>query len=178
MAKISKMQIIHWSQIGAVVPFKDAKGRGARRVYSWQNLLEILICRELNKLTVEAHVMAIVLHWLRNSYDPDTLITLPKKAKPQASRKSSHTFKFSGVIKDPRSYWEMLQEKPDTKHVYLFLYTLEKPEIHPEGYWTDEPEKYWMAGVTEVKDVGPLASTKKSIVFINIRKLIEEVEGA
>lgn len=95
LAKISKMQAIHWTQIGAVIPFRDAKGRGSRRMYSWQNLIEMLICRELNKFTVETRVMVGILEYLR-----DSCIRTQK-----------------GMV----SFWELLQKEPETDRVFLSL---------------------------------------------------------
>ena len=38
-ADISKIQLIHWSQSGVIIPADDARGRGSRRKYSFQNLV-------------------------------------------------------------------------------------------------------------------------------------------
>lgn len=65
LAGVSKIQLIHWTQIGAIIPYKDERGRGKRRTYSQQNLIETMICRELNKLCVETRVMRELLDWLR-----------------------------------------------------------------------------------------------------------------
>lgn len=62
IAKITKMQAIHWTQTGIIVPLQDAQGRGSRRVYSWENLIEMMICRELNKYGVEKWVMEQITH--------------------------------------------------------------------------------------------------------------------
>lgn len=62
---ISKIQLVHWVQVGAIIPLKDARGRGGRRVYSYQNLVEALICRELAKYSIETHVMRSLLEVLR-----------------------------------------------------------------------------------------------------------------
>lgn len=67
LAKITKMQLIHWTQTGVIIPYKDAKGRGARRRYDCQNLIEALICRELNRLRMETHIMKEILTWLRHT---------------------------------------------------------------------------------------------------------------
>lgn len=65
LAKIGKMQVLHWVQTGAVVPFEDARGRGGRRKFSQQNLIEFMICRELNRFSIETRVMKSVLDHLR-----------------------------------------------------------------------------------------------------------------
>lgn len=67
IAKVTKMQLVHWSQTGAIVPLEDARGRGSRRLYSRQNLMEALICRELSKFSMETYVMHEVLSMLRES---------------------------------------------------------------------------------------------------------------
>ena len=65
IARIDKMQVLHWVQTGAVVPFEDARGRGGRRRFSQQNLVEFVICRELNGFSIETRVMKAVLDYLR-----------------------------------------------------------------------------------------------------------------
>lgn len=65
IAEVSKMQLVHWTHTKAILPLQDAKGRGGRRVYSYQNLLEALICRELNKFSIQTQVMRDVLNVLR-----------------------------------------------------------------------------------------------------------------
>jgi hypothetical protein len=33
IAIVSKIQLIHWTQVGAIKPLVDARGRGSRRIY-------------------------------------------------------------------------------------------------------------------------------------------------
>jgi DNA-binding transcriptional MerR regulator len=67
---ITKMQVVHWTQTGAVIPFKDARGRGGRRRYSEQNKIEFGICRELNGFGIPPHIMATFLDFLRKPPEP------------------------------------------------------------------------------------------------------------
>jgi len=64
-AGVSKIQLIHWTQTGAIEPYKVDRRRGGKRIYSQQNLIETIICRELNRLCVETKVMKALLNWLR-----------------------------------------------------------------------------------------------------------------
>lgn len=159
LVKISKMQAIHWTQVGAVIPLEDARGRGSRRVYSWQNLVEMMICRELNRLTIETHVMVIILQWLRKYYTPGIKIYLPDKVP-----KGKISIRPENRYKDERPYWDMLLENPETDCAYLYVHHLDKPGMK------------WAAGVENREYVGGLLETKKSVVVVNIRKLIEEIE--
>jgi len=159
LAKVSKMQAIHWTQVGAVIPYQDAKGRGSRRVYSWQNLIEMMICRELNRFTIETHVMVIVLLYLRNYYAPDQAVYLPNVPPPPGAQIS-----FDLIMKGARSFWDMLEDEPNTDHVYLY--------VHP----SEKPDSRWAAGVWDRKTVARVLEIMQSIIVINIRELIKEVK--
>lgn len=65
IAKISKTQLIHWTQQDLIVPLEDIRGRGKVRTYDYQNLVEALICRELSALSVETRYSKEILNWLR-----------------------------------------------------------------------------------------------------------------
>lgn len=91
IAKISKMQAIHWTQTGVVKPLEDAQGRGSKRVYSWENLIEMMICRELNYFKIERRLMAIVVDRLNQPF------------------------------KETDSYWQYLRQNPKTEALYLLV---------------------------------------------------------
>jgi uncharacterized protein YdcH (DUF465 family) len=65
IAKVSKISLINWTQQGAIIPFEDARGRGKVRLYDYQNLIEAMICRELNKLSIGIRYQLELLDWLR-----------------------------------------------------------------------------------------------------------------
>ena len=67
-ADVSKIQLIHWSQSGVIIPADDARGRGNRRKYSFQNLVEASICKELNSFRVESNSIKALLENLRAEY--------------------------------------------------------------------------------------------------------------
>lgn len=64
IAKVSKDKLVHWTRIGIIEPIQNAEGRGARRVYSYRNLIEAMICRELNQFHVETQTLRVVIGYL------------------------------------------------------------------------------------------------------------------
>ena len=60
------MQLGHWVNVGAIIPLKDDPRRGGVRVFSQQNLIEAMICRELNYFRMEARSIAGPLGCLRD----------------------------------------------------------------------------------------------------------------
>lgn len=48
LAKVTKRQLIHWVETSAIIPLEDDRRRGGKRRFNQQNLIEALICRELN----------------------------------------------------------------------------------------------------------------------------------
>lgn len=98
IAKITKMQAIHWTQTGVITPLQDAQGRGSRRVYSWGNLIEMMICRELNRYNVERSLMKDIINNFNRPY---------------------HEFK---------SYWDFLKQNPETDDLYLVVSIMDEDD--------------------------------------------------
>jgi hypothetical protein len=67
ITKISKMQLIHWTQQDVILPSVDVRGRGKTRTYDYQNLIEALICRELARLSIGIRLSKELLKWLRKT---------------------------------------------------------------------------------------------------------------
>ena len=100
IAMITKMQAIHWTQTGVITPLQDARGRGSRRVYSWENLIEMMICRELSKYGVEKWVMNHIIHGMNK----------PTIFPGQTGEETSYD-----------SYWDFFKQNPKTDIVYLVI---------------------------------------------------------
>lgn len=82
LARVTKMQLGHWVNVGAIIPLKDDPRRGGVRIFSQQNLVEAMICRELNYWRMEARSIAGPLwalrkmkFWERLAEEPDYLET-------------------------------------------------------------------------------------------------------
>jgi len=67
ITKVSKMQLIHWTQQDVILPSVDVRGRGKTRTYDYQNLIEALICRELARLSIGIRLSKELLKWLRKT---------------------------------------------------------------------------------------------------------------
>ena len=93
---LSKMQVIHLTQTRVIQPFRDARGRGRRRVYNWQNLVEYMICRELYKIDMSPFRMLGIIESLN----------LPAIKKG------------SGFI----SFWEMYENDPELKLKFFVIH--------------------------------------------------------
>jgi DNA-binding transcriptional MerR regulator len=65
MAKVSRIQLIHWTETGAIIPAQDAQGRGGRRIYSHSNLIETIICRELNRYSIPVQYIKHIMDLFR-----------------------------------------------------------------------------------------------------------------
>ena len=70
-AGVTRMQLIRWVEVGAIEPFKDVRQRGKSRIFSYQNLVEAMICKELNRFRVETYTMKRVLNMMRDRRDLD-----------------------------------------------------------------------------------------------------------
>lgn len=67
IANISKMQLLYWTQQGAILPLRDARGRGKVRLYNYQNLIEAMICRELTNLSIGIRVIMEWMEFIREN---------------------------------------------------------------------------------------------------------------
>ena len=71
ICKISMSQLNHWVMIGAVIPFKNIRGRGKARLFNEQNILEAIVCRELNQFSIEGWFIVKALNDIRkNGFSP------------------------------------------------------------------------------------------------------------
>lgn len=108
IAKITKMQAIHWTQTGIITPLQDAHGRGSRRVYSWSNLIEMMICRDLNKYSIEKGVLGHVIRLM--------------------GEKSLFPTKTGDMI-GYDSYWDFYNQNPKTNLVLLVICRFDPEEF-------------------------------------------------
>jgi hypothetical protein len=65
LAKVTKRQLIHWVEVGAIIPLEDDRRRGGKRRFNQQNLIEALICRELNDYRLPSIMFVQALGSLR-----------------------------------------------------------------------------------------------------------------
>lgn len=70
LAGASKIQLVHWINIGAIEPYEDDRRRGGVRKFNQQNLIEACICKKLNDLRIPAHAIATALEYLREPISP------------------------------------------------------------------------------------------------------------
>jgi len=88
ITKVSKMQLIHWTQQDVILPSVDVRGRGKMRTYDYQNLIEAMICRELARLSIGIRLSKELLKWLRKtkwnfyfSFDDESWELWPKSTE-------------------------------------------------------------------------------------------------
>ena len=63
--KVAKRILIHWVEQGVIIPVKEDRRRGGRRLFSQINLLEVLICRELSRFHLPVFDLRILVSSLR-----------------------------------------------------------------------------------------------------------------
>lgn len=66
-AGITRTQLVRWSELGIVKAHEDNRGRGKQRVYDYPNLVEALICAELNEFSMETAFMKIIMDMWRQT---------------------------------------------------------------------------------------------------------------
>lgn len=150
LAKVSHMQISRWAEIGIIIPLEDAKGRGAVRKFSQQNLIEAMICKTLNDFSLSTSTMYGVLSHLRDR------IIFSKEDR-----------------QEEYSFWEFFRQNPKTERVYLMVSLLGRA-------WSPEqsvsPSGYSFRLVTK-EDMNRHMETYRAAIVINLRELISEAEN-
>lgn len=150
---LSKIQIIHWTQIRAVKPLIDVKGRGQRRVYSFQNLIEFMICREMARYKIESSFIIKALDYLRSDDCCDYVLS---------REKHPHKLKLC-------SFWELLEREPQTDKTKLIIkYDSKKSEF--VFVIMETPF------ATGLFDIMPTMKNAFSMFLIDLRTLINEVQ--
>ena len=203
IAKITKIQAIHWTQTGVINPLQDAQGRGSRRVYSWGNLIEMMICRELNRYNVERVLMKDIIYDLNRPYSEFKNYWDFLKQNP----KTDYLYLVISIMDESNAFFRFMQQKHDKDHSVKFMMRmrdntelLKKLEDHMENAPVDENDEFTREGVVdearalfrrnllkgnriagqkaivERKVLRVLTEDYHSCVVINIGALIEEVK--
>lgn len=63
--KITKRQVLSWSEKGLIVPFEESTGVGTKRGYDYTNLLEYALCKKLFSLGIGFRAVKIILGDIR-----------------------------------------------------------------------------------------------------------------
>ncbi len=108
-AQVTKSRLIHWIGNGAIIPLVDASGRGKARQFSFQNLVETIICRELNSFRTEVSTMTQVLTILRE--ETDSGLSLQKIIETYPD----HTDDYCAVIVEKSGYVVGLLQTEDLR---------------------------------------------------------------
>ncbi|MBW2610347.1 MAG: hypothetical protein JRC68_08400 [Deltaproteobacteria bacterium] len=145
LTKVPKDQIVYWSRVGMIKAYEDNRGRGKRKIYNWVNLMEILICRELNKVNISTELMAKILEFLRN----EKFLLYRSENRKQKPKKCS--------------FWELIEVDPKTEFTFLVI-NYKKSGDFPFGVI----DRVALETLME-------KSAFMSIIIVNIRELIKEV---
>lgn len=181
-ARVSAIQIGHWTKTGIIIPVKTAKGTGKMHVYGHQNLIEAMICRELSQYSINYGVMREVLdflrgkQWLFDIYSTDINLskllimeTGPEWDEEVAAVKKSIANKENTRIKRHHTIWEYFKLYPQTETISLVLW---KDSISVE---LSEPKKgeYSMHVITTLGAL-EIISRCQSSILINLTHLFSE----
>jgi|GEM_PF-2513495 len=175
MAGISEIQIKHWTQTGVIIPFKDVRGTGRMRVYDHQNLIEAMICRELNQYSINYGMMKSVLDFLRNKkWRFEFAFTVEQGTHIDSTESVvSGSISFSPIDPFPfvRSHtiWEYLKFYPQNRDLLLVLWK-GSPQIMMQDSLTGEYQFYIVTGLP----LHEITSQCRSAIIINFSRLVSE----
>lgn len=126
---ITKSQAIHWTQIGAVIPHQDSQGRGGRRRYSLQNVIEFALCRELSLFGIPTYVMVNALEYLRAPiFGPEaTTPTHHAKRSDVPTPVKDVYLEIAANQKNRITFWEYLEGHKEGRETLLLIEPIEPP---------------------------------------------------
>ncbi len=65
---LTRMQLSHWDKIGVVKPTVGATGKGTRRGYTFQDLVQLRVAKQLREDGISLQKIRKALAWLRKHY--------------------------------------------------------------------------------------------------------------
>ena len=156
LAGVTRLQLVRWCEGRAIIPLKNAKGRGARRTFSQRNLCEAIIARDLSGHSIPISAIRDVLSFLRKPLHPMLNARLRKKIKDSESLQKA--FK-----KAKESAWDILMNRPYTARKLLTVSFARK--------------KLDAISLQSKKTIGIYLETVKTTIVVNLKDVIEEAGG-
>ncbi len=129
-ARVSAIQISHWTKTGVIIPAIAVKGTGKMHVYDHQNLIEAMICRELSQYSINYGVMREVLDFLREKkwlfdihLESIKLSRILKGTNKLNPKERQQLMNEKGITSEKRlTIWEFFKLYPQTGIIYLLLW--------------------------------------------------------
>lgn len=179
-ARISAIQISHWTKTGVIIPAIVAKGTGKMHVYDHQNLIEAMLCRELSEYSINYGVMREVLDFLREKiWLFEIYLSSPKLSRlhrepediPEAEylRRLEDAEDEEGTTKKIRlTIWDFFKQYPQNGSIYLLLW---KDSRFTELSEAKKGEYNIHITTTGINDVTHRCS---SLIILNLTLLLSE----
>lgn len=172
--QLSKTQVYHYVEKGGVIPFIESRGRGGRRKFSLQNIIEFSICKTMQQhMACEIRVVNKVISWLN---DPRACDVPPIGYKPDTRRLSEISDQeFANAFKHPSNdsafdgwermtFWDMLRRRPETDETTLL-------------FWMDPLSSDPLFGIHSKKSASAFIESCESriITLIDISEIIKDL---
>ena len=93
ICELPQRRIVHWTQVGLVEPVIEASGAGSKRHYSYKNLLEFGLCKELFDLGLGIQSVKGILKDLRSDGDLEAWVENYESYFMQIARRFEEWFK-------------------------------------------------------------------------------------
>ena len=125
---VSKIQISHWVNMGAIKPYREDFRRGGSHEFNTQNLIEAAICKELSDLHVPVVKMVEGLDLLRGFFSGKDLSKKKREIEELYLMYTSPLkYDYSGFPKLIESMKKAYS--PDFKKTFMPLLVLKKDLI-------------------------------------------------
>lgn len=171
-AKVSAIQIGHWTRTTVIVPATAVKGTGKMHIYDHKNLIEAMICRELSQFSINYGVMREVLDFLRKKkwlFD----IGLSRERKPysEAIIDGQFTATISATVSEIQKHltiWDFFKLYPQTEIFYLLLWK------NSTSIELQEPKTGDYNFYVTTRHLTEIISRCKNTIVINLSNLLSE----
>ena len=171
-AGVTDNQIKHWTMTGVIVPHKSVQGTGKMHTYDHQNLIEAMICRELQKYSMNYNLMKDVLSCLREKkwtfrFCGKLHVAPAQSKRNKTTNDNSPKASFDPIIKE-HSFWEFIKIYPQDTEILLALWKDSSLPI------SSEPKTDEYCIDVKYDGLGIITSLRTSMVIINLSRLLEE----
>lgn len=157
---IDKNQLFHWVQTKRLIePAKVGKGRGGRSQFSFANLLDLALIKELSEFGVELNALKMII-------EGKAIVIVQDKDNPK-----------KGVITKGRSTCEIFKEKREKyEKVNLYLSIYLKDKSYHYHYWSGQ-EGGSLIEESVIPENNWLPKTTLTINIVNLILDLEEKTG-
>lgn len=156
---ITKSQLLHWVQTRRLIkPAIEGKGRGGRSKFSFENLLDLALIKELADFGMELHSVKAIMEGKKKQWSFTLGEGLREEIELIKAKTPWQVFKEDRKLHEREGLWLMIEK------------------FRGEFYWTYGKGENSIAEIKRFLKAGDLVASKAKII-VSISGIVNELEG-